>query len=945
MTGDNGMSDRSPLVSPHVEDEYSEIFRNFTKGLKVPAVPFLEFSTDFGGGIAEISDDSYSDIFGGFGWDVAVSLEELLGGLMVGAGKKDAEKKARWDGTKKSLENIPSGLHSFSAEQKVSSEIISVASSSAFEELHDEERLFPWSCKTKDPPGRENFIDRIHNPEVDSVDRHISAIDANMCYSENYKSDTRDAIAYSISTLSDASEEVNEIKAAATFFNDSSSSTYLPHMHGNDEKQDSANTDTHHVESAPTCISSHSSAPFHEHGTNQSDSSEVFLTVAEINLQTQPTQVPPPSRPPPKLDVRRDAKTGSSTNNWTKKHSLHSLANNNSGHHRMTSSETHVVEGALKPCVFPCLDVEMDANSAASASTAAMKDVMDKSKTKTKIAKESKERRRDILDNQKVLEAKDGRIGMERKKNEAGQDFYTLTPKMAPMEMKFYGQENGQAKTNAPMEALDLHQERRSFYIANGYEEKNFKGSSAVKGFDWQKMKIPPDNGVQEEEHEGMIPAEENFVLQEDYLAHNYKVKLLGERLNGVTESNMWGMDKKEYKLDEAQKCDIKEKTLNPAAVAYERKESGNKLMTVQKIQPEEENFLKRKADELYKRAGQDIQQQGEKEKKKFPRQWTTNKEMQTVAAACGTNAHKLRTVEEFGKQEQVQSSRQGLIRDPAEQEEMVRLIMDDKDCWHEKSDKVFEVFQDVNEATDTTRNAAKLISRQKTEDGKKGMARKVTDENSRTTEQIRYFTEAQERERKQKMWFDKERLEEQAERETDELWNLEEEMEKLWRSDEEVEDGKGMSRDSVKFATENANDKVIIEVCSSVEIAAVDKEIVKVRETANAETCKKADERQAGSRERSQEVKAVRGPVLSTVQAPRGGTPAEDWEQPVSDIIKEATAESTEFMKQTVADMVASSVGDKQKRDEEPELCNGTSLSLNSDRYSSISVSNVCAT
>lgn len=95
MTGDNGISDRSPLVSPHVEDEYSEIFRNFTKGLKVPAVPFLEFSTDFGGGIAEISDDSYSDIFGGFGWDVAVSLEELLGGLMVGAGKKDAEKKAR----------------------------------------------------------------------------------------------------------------------------------------------------------------------------------------------------------------------------------------------------------------------------------------------------------------------------------------------------------------------------------------------------------------------------------------------------------------------------------------------------------------------------------------------------------------------------------------------------------------------------------------------------------------------------------------------------------------------------------------------------------------------------------------------------------------------------------------------------------------------------------
>ncbi|XP_031500299.1 auxilin-related protein 1-like isoform X2 [Nymphaea colorata] len=948
MASGNGISDRSALVSPHVEDEYGEIFRSFTRRMKVPAVPFLEFSTDFDGGIAEISGDSYSDIFGGFGWDLAVSLEELIGGLMAGVGRKDAEEKARGNGEKKPLEKVPSRLHSFSAEQKIySSENISMASNPASEQLHDEEKPFPRSYKMTDPPDKENCMNIIHAAEVDSVSRYISAVDGNFCSLENHNSDIQDAVAYSTCTVSNVSEEVSEIKPTTTILYDSSSSSYLPHMHGNNGKQDSSNTDTksHHVEYAPsTCINSHSHADFPERGIDESDSREVFLTVAEINLQTQPTQLPPPSRPPPRLDIKRDSKKDSSTNNWRENHNL---ANSNTGYHRMAASETHVIEVALKPSLLPCLDVEMDANSAASASTAALKEVMDETRTKAKIAKESNERRRDILDNQKFLEASEGKRGMERKKSEADRGFFTFTPKMAPRETKHGGQENRQAKTNPPMEALELRQEHKSFYPGHGNEEKNFKGSSAVKGFDWQKMMITLDNGDHGEEDKGMMPPEENFILQEgemrSYLAHIYREKLLGEGSNGVKGSSMWGTEKREHKLDEAQGWDVKEKTLNPAAVTYERKEAGNKLMSVPKIQCGEGNIGKRKKDELCKKAGQEIQQEGVKEKKKSPKQWKTNKEAQTVAAAWGTNAqeekeHRLETVQEFGKQEQVQSSRERLTKNPAEQEETVRLRMDEKAYWHEKSDKVFEVFQDVNGATSKTQNAAKLIFKQETDDREKGVAQRLMDENSRTTEQVRYFTETPEREQNEKVQFDKESLETEAQKEMDELWRLEEEMEKLWRLEEELEDGRGKGRDNVELATQNANDKVIVEVCSTVEIAAVDREIAEVQETANAETCKKSEDAQAEFYEKLQEEKASSGPVLITVQATQDGAAAENWEQPVSDIIRESTAESTEFMQQAVAEMVASSIGDKQEKDDEPDLCNGTSLSMNSEWRSPMS-------
>ncbi|KAJ0097624.1 hypothetical protein Patl1_28962 [Pistacia atlantica] len=114
------------------------------------------------------------------------------------------------------------------------------------------------------------------------------------------------------------------------------------------------------------------------YGRNNSLHNETFVTVSEISLRTQPSEVPPPRRPAPLLDV--------------KKGDSRSMAKN-----CKTTSEGTV--GDTSP---PFFDVEVDASSSAAASAAAMKEVMEKAEARLKTAKELLERKR---------------VGVQRRKN------------------------------------------------------------------------------------------------------------------------------------------------------------------------------------------------------------------------------------------------------------------------------------------------------------------------------------------------------------------------------------------------------------------------------------------------------------------------------------------------------------------------------------------------
>ena len=97
-----------------------------------------------------------------------------------------------------------------------------------------------------------------------------------------------------------------------------------------------------------------------------------FVTVSDISLRTEPSHLPPPSRPPPAADVRNEGSSRSTTNG-------NSVAS----------------EGSAGDSSPPFFDVEVDASSSAAASAAAMKEAMVKAKAKLRSAKEFMDRKKE----------------------------------------------------------------------------------------------------------------------------------------------------------------------------------------------------------------------------------------------------------------------------------------------------------------------------------------------------------------------------------------------------------------------------------------------------------------------------------------------------------------------------------------------------------------------
>ncbi|CAK9152368.1 unnamed protein product [Ilex paraguariensis] len=102
---------------------------------------------------------------------------------------------------------------------------------------------------------------------------------------------------------------------------------------------------------------------------------ETFITVCDISLKTRPTQLPPPSRPPPALAVKNEDSDRPKL--------------------RLKTSKSYAFERIAGDSSPPFFDVEVDASASAAASAAAMKDAMEKAQAKLRSAKELKERKKE----------------------------------------------------------------------------------------------------------------------------------------------------------------------------------------------------------------------------------------------------------------------------------------------------------------------------------------------------------------------------------------------------------------------------------------------------------------------------------------------------------------------------------------------------------------------
>ncbi|KAM0921789.1 hypothetical protein ACQ4PT_006709 [Festuca glaucescens] len=138
--------------------------------------------------------------------------------------------------------------------------------------------------------------------------------------------------------------------------------------------------------------------------SNESED-EIWLTVSEIPLFTQPTSAPPPSRTPPSLAVKQkphESKAKGREDDYLRQSSQNYNHHKSSAKQAAGSSMDELEDFAMgKPQksaydnANPFNDEEFERSSSAAASAAAMKEAMDKAEAKFKHAKEVRERERD----------------------------------------------------------------------------------------------------------------------------------------------------------------------------------------------------------------------------------------------------------------------------------------------------------------------------------------------------------------------------------------------------------------------------------------------------------------------------------------------------------------------------------------------------------------------
>ncbi|KAA8531901.1 hypothetical protein F0562_006382 [Nyssa sinensis] len=332
-------------LSPRVED-YTEIFRSFHTSrassipiLDLPVVDEVDVSFD-----VRSSKFDYSEVFSGFnGLDLAISYEELFNQSNAG---DDSSEEAWTPAQSESLsdESDPSAC---------SEKNQSLSNGNSYESL-DGLKQFNISYHKANQRSKENMSNGMtHVAQLHAVPGFIYEVNETLPRLENEN------------TLLQGTSDLN----LSMDFN------------GRIKEGKQLRKTMSHPANGSLGIQTFGSAlkPLNKRCSSLNGT---FLTVSDISLQTNPSQLPPPSRPPPVLAVKEaDCGRQNSKLKASKSYDFEQMASDNSP---------------------PFFDVEVDASSSAAASAAAMKDAMEKAQAKLKSAKELMERKKEGLQSCKL---------------------------------------------------------------------------------------------------------------------------------------------------------------------------------------------------------------------------------------------------------------------------------------------------------------------------------------------------------------------------------------------------------------------------------------------------------------------------------------------------------------------------------------------------------------
>ncbi|KAI3665446.1 hypothetical protein L6452_44073 [Arctium lappa] len=330
-------------LPPRVED-YTEIFQGFhaSRGSSIPVLdlpPPSEESDDVWFDVQSSKLD-YSEVFGGFnGLDFAVSYEELFNSSKVGDDDSSDEVWTPAQSESPSDESDP--YASLETNQHVSTA--------------DPNQLF--GVKLQNEPNMEAEKDMVNDSQF--LDLCGSTVIDNQALPSNMENEKLFSLANNDRCASKDFGGVAEGKRLKKSLSQPLDSVCGTERYGCD-------------------IS-------HLVGDQKADpvGTRPVLFVSDVSLKTQPSHLPPPSRPPPALTSKK-GDTGSSNL-------------------KLKTSKSYAFERMTGDQSPPYFDVEIDATSSAAADAAAMKDAVEQAQAKLRSAKELMDRKKEGLQGRSKL--------------------------------------------------------------------------------------------------------------------------------------------------------------------------------------------------------------------------------------------------------------------------------------------------------------------------------------------------------------------------------------------------------------------------------------------------------------------------------------------------------------------------------------------------------------
>ncbi|KAA8547389.1 hypothetical protein F0562_003747 [Nyssa sinensis] len=354
-----------PTLSPRVED-YAEIFGSF-RATRASSIPILDLPVVDEGDVSFNVGSSrfdYSDVFSGFnGLDFAVSYEELFD---QSKGGDDSSEEA-WS---------PAQSESLSDESDLSAcseKNLSLSNGDSYQSFDGVKQFNKSYCKANQRSNEDMSNGATHVTQLHAVPGFSFVVDeiSPKLEHESPPLQVTDDLNFSM----DFNGRIMEGKQFRKTMSQPASSSFGIQTFGSDLK------------------------PLKGYGRTVSGPNGTFLKLSEISLRTEPSQLPPPSRPPPAFAVK-DGDSGRQNS-------------------KLKASKSFAFERTAGGS-YPLVDVEVDASSSAAASAAAMKDAMEKAQAKLKSAKELMERKKEGLQSRMNMGFKND---IKDKEGEAGKIF------------------------------------------------------------------------------------------------------------------------------------------------------------------------------------------------------------------------------------------------------------------------------------------------------------------------------------------------------------------------------------------------------------------------------------------------------------------------------------------------------------------------------------------